>query len=85
MPKEGYETAYCSHDAYVKVYQNAMGWYVCYFINYPDSDQTLTFGPMQDEQKANSFRDLLRDTYCEIREQWSPPFEFDEDEEEEAE
>jgi hypothetical protein len=76
MPKEGYETAYCSHDASVQMYRNPLGWYVCYAITYHDHEQTLTFGPMQDEQSANSLKTVLRDTYCEIREQYEP----DEDE-----
>jgi hypothetical protein len=54
------------------------GWYVRLWMDNPDYDLLLTFGPMS-HKRAQLLQDLLTKTSCDVREKWEPPFERDEE------
>jgi hypothetical protein len=55
------------------------GWYVRLWMDDPDYDLLLTFGPMS-RNLAHRLQDLLAKSYCDVWEKWEPPFERDEEE-----
>jgi hypothetical protein len=55
------------------------GWYIRLWVDYPDYDLLLTFGPMSRTQ-AQTMGGLLQRISCEVRENWEGPFERDEEE-----
>jgi hypothetical protein len=52
------------------------GWYTRLWVDYPDYDLLITFGPMSRTQ-AQTMEDLLQRLSCEVRENWEGPFERD--------
>lgn len=77
MTTKGYKGIDSNQPLAAKRFRKGKEWYVRLWVDYPDNDLLLTFGPLDLEQ-AKSLQTLLQVSYCHVWEQWEAPFEGDE-------